>query len=230
MVHTLERCHHDNKESLCSVARELGVDASQLRCWQQQSARIKLLLKCNNGIRVNANAASVHRGRKSCLHDIEEDLLAFIFEHREQGLVSIRMVTMKASQIDAKFRHKTARAKDHAVRRFVASHSLVHCVHTHQSQENIADVHKRARDWMDQMHPRLFGQHRDYRYIINMDQTPIFFSMSPRTTLEASGTRIVNVRTSTKLHYASHSRSNGVSKWGDVNSIICLQGEVWRTN
>ena len=65
---------------------------------------------------VNANAASVHRGRKSCLHDIEEDLLAFIFEHREQGLaVSIRMVTMKASQIDAKFRHKTARAKDNTI-------------------------------------------------------------------------------------------------------------------
>ena len=38
---------------------------------------------------------------------------------------------------------------------------------------------------------------RDKRFIINMDQTPVFFSMTPKTTLDERGTRSVNVRAST---------------------------------
>jgi DDE superfamily endonuclease len=38
---------------------------------------------------------------------------------------------------------------------------------------------------------------RDKRFIINMDQTPVFFSMTPKTTLDERGTRTVNVRAST---------------------------------
>jgi DDE superfamily endonuclease len=38
---------------------------------------------------------------------------------------------------------------------------------------------------------------RDKRFIINMDQTPVFFSMTPKTTLDEHGTRSVNVRAST---------------------------------
>jgi hypothetical protein len=53
---------------------------------------------------VNTGVATIHHGHKSCLHEIEEDLLAFIWEHREQGMaMSIRMVIMKASQLDIKF-------------------------------------------------------------------------------------------------------------------------------
>jgi hypothetical protein len=38
---------------------------------------------------------------------------------------------------------------------------------------------------------------RDQRFVINMDQTPIFFSMLPRTTLEPIGSSTVNVPNST---------------------------------
>jgi ribosomal protein S12 len=44
----------------------------------------------------------------------QENALVFIWEIRVQDLpVSVRIVVMKASQIDAEFRRKTARAKDH---------------------------------------------------------------------------------------------------------------------
>ena len=47
------------------------------------------------------------------------------------------------------------------------------------------------------MRPRIIGRHRHPDYIINMDQRPIFFSMTLGTTLDQVGIRSVNVRTST---------------------------------
>ena len=83
------------------------------------------------------------------------------------------------------------------MRRFVLSHGIVHRVHTHQSQRSASEVRGEAQDWMQTIRPMLFGNHRNQDYIINMDQTPIFFSMVPRTTLNTTGARTVNVRTST---------------------------------
>ncbi|KAG7345984.1 transposase [Nitzschia inconspicua] len=135
----------DNGESLRSIARDLEVDPSQLRRWRSQIPQFEESLTPRHGTSVNAGAGSTHRGRKSILHEVEDKLLEYIWEQREQGLpVSIRMVTAKASQLHASFRHKTARAKDHAVRRFVASHGIVHRVHTHRSQESHMDVQTKA--------------------------------------------------------------------------------------
>ena len=45
--------------------------------------------------------------------------------------------------------------------------------------------------------PLLASPNCDQRYIINMDQTPVFFSMVPNKTLNVAGERSINVRTST---------------------------------
>jgi hypothetical protein len=44
--------------------------------------------------------------------------------------------------------------------------------------------------------PPCCKNNRDPRFILNMDQTPIFFSMTSKTTLEPVGSKTVNVRTS----------------------------------
>jgi transposase-like protein len=120
MVRTLDT-RSENDESLRSVARDLGVDSSQLRRWKSQTTHFVELLSPSRGTRVNTEAASVHPGRQSCLHDIEEELISFIWEKLEQGLaVSVRMVLMKASQLDSEFRRKTSRAKDQAIRGFIS--------------------------------------------------------------------------------------------------------------
>ena len=136
------KCWDEEREKgkgLRAFARELGVDPTQLRRWKSMVTTIEERMT-NNGGRgrtLSATAASLHPGRKSCLHDIEDALLDFIFSNRDQGLaVSVRMVVMKASQLDSSFHRKSAKAKDQAVRRFVASHGLVHRIHTHQSQED----------------------------------------------------------------------------------------------
>ena len=191
MVRALEE--RSDTESVSSIARKFGVDTAQLRRWKAQ----KPLFESYN-MRRRGTKLTIHRGNKCSFDDIEEELLSFIFEQRETGIpVSIRMVNTKASQLHSGFRAKSRRAKDSAIRRFVSAHGLVHRVHTHQSQKRMEEVYDTAKDWLVNIRPMLLGPTRDKRFIINMDQTPIFFSMTPRKTLERVGTQTVNVLTST---------------------------------
>jgi hypothetical protein len=89
--------------------------------------------------------------------------------------VGMLLYLIQASQLNAAFQHKTSRAKDHAVQCFVAAHGIVHQVHTHQSQESHIAVQSKAKDWIDQIRPRLFGVNCNQRFIINMDQTQFSF-------------------------------------------------------
>ena len=54
-----------------------------------------------------------------------------------------------------------------------------------------------AKHFVSRITPLLTSPNRDQRYIINMDQTPVFFSMVPNKTLNIAGARSINVRTST---------------------------------
>ena len=190
MVQCFENEQCNSNKPMRQVAMGLGVDPSQLRRWVSQKKALEEMRK------KKTTKKSVHPGRASCLGLVEEPLLWFILETREQGLpVSIRMVITKACQLDPDFRRKTERAKDQAIRRFVSSHGIVHRIHTHQSQRSIEEVRMQASDWIVQARLRLFG--RDPDFVLNMDQTPIFFSSIPKNTLETAGARTVNIRTST---------------------------------
>ena len=67
----------------------------------------------------------------------------------------------------------------------------------HVSQRHPSETQQEALDFVMFMQPRIIGRHRNPDYIINMDQTPILFSMTPGTTLEKVGVRSVNMRNST---------------------------------
>lgn len=123
--------------------------------------------------------------------------MMFIFECREQGMcVSVRMVVQKACELDNSVRRKSDRAKDQSICRFVKAHGLVHRVHTHESQRPPHEVANEAIEFIVRIRPLLVGMFRHEDWIINVDQTPVFFSMIPRTrTLDHVRARTVNVRT-----------------------------------
>ncbi|KAI2495635.1 hypothetical protein MHU86_18864 [Fragilaria crotonensis] len=139
----------DGGEALRSCCRALDIQPSQVRRWMK--ARPEL---------ANPEAAhrnSLHAGRASVLAPLENQLMRWFFELREQGfIISVRLFTLKACELSAAFRRKTERAKDLAVN----------------------------------------APNRDNRFVLNMDQTPIFFDMSSGRTLSQTGERTVNGRTS----------------------------------
>ncbi len=111
-----------NGESRRSIARDLNVDASQIRRWEKQRPLMEEKLKKTNA---NPRAATLHSGGKSQLEPIGEDLLKYIWEKRDIGLpVSVRMVKLKARQLCAEFRRKSERSQDQSVRLFIAAHGI----------------------------------------------------------------------------------------------------------
>jgi hypothetical protein len=85
------------------------------------------------------------------------------------------MVIETAKPLDVQFRNKADRTQGQAVRRFVASHGIVHKVDTHQSQESAALMQVEASKWIEKVRPLLKASNRDERFIISMEQTPIYF-------------------------------------------------------
>ena len=83
------------------------------------------------------------------------------------------------------------------VRRILQSHSIVIRAKTHQAQRHPKEIVDEAKHFVSRITPLLTSPNRDQRYIINMDQTQVFFSMVPNKTLNIAGEQSINVRTST---------------------------------
>ena len=111
--------------------------------------------------------------------------------------MSTLMVAIQASRLSAAFASKTPIARRSAVRRFLRAHLLVYRMGKHVAQRDPEDVRAEATDYMNSVCPLLEGDHRDRRFILNMDQTLVYFLMSPKKTLKIVGTKTVHVRSST---------------------------------
>ncbi len=58
------------------------------------------------------------------------------------------------------------------------------------------EVSAEAKDYMRLICPFLVGPHHERCFILNMDQTPVYFAMNAKRTLELVGTRTIHIRTS----------------------------------
>jgi len=102
--------------SVREVCDQLGIDPRQYRDWRRDRVRLMATKK---------KKRSVHRGRKSCVAYLEEDLIDWILQWREVGAeLSYDDVVEKASEMDAAFDSKSKSSKYHAIRRFCVTNCL----------------------------------------------------------------------------------------------------------
>jgi hypothetical protein len=176
-------------DTVRSVADFFELQPSQLRRWLKNESAYK---------NINSSAAkSTCGGRSSSLDVIEEQLLEWIFEMREQGLaLTYRMVQIKSASLLPTFRRKSDWSQYQCVRRWLQSHRFVIRCSTHESQRLPSEVMGEALDFVLGMRARFTYPFRHKDYILNMDQTPVFFSMVPKRTLAEKGGRTINVRKS----------------------------------
>jgi hypothetical protein len=64
---------------------------------------------------------------------------------------------------------------------------------THTSQRVPAEVKSEALDFIVLMHHIIFGANHDWHFIINMDQTPVHFSMNAKRTLELIEKKTIHI-------------------------------------
>ena len=103
-------------------------------------------------------------------------MLLYIFELRETGMqIDYLLMLFKAASLLQSFRAKSFSVQYMAVTRFMKHHSYTYQMGTHESQRLLEEVADEARVWMDHTRLLVTGPHRDLRYVINMDQTPVFF-------------------------------------------------------
>jgi len=148
--------------------------------------------------RRNKKAKSMCLGPSSTLHAYEDELLRYIFELRECGMaVSSKLVIIKAASLSRAFREKEALSQYHCVRRFFIQHGLVRRMCTHVSQWDPRELEVVAAEFMQLVRHMVSDPSRDQDYIINMDQSPIPFTLDRLRTLELVGSRTVHLPKST---------------------------------
>ena len=189
-----KRIQEEEGLSLRQAAERLMVSQSLFSRWQKQSTSRDDPIWAMLMSRKKANLT----GPLGQLKPLEDALLRFIFEQREQGInVNTLSLVVKASSLSPEFNAKSLVARTSAAWRFMRAHSLVYRMGTHVSQRKPEEVAAEASDYMDVIRRIVVGPHRDPRFILNMDQTPVYFSMNAKRTLEVVGVKTVHVRTST---------------------------------
>jgi hypothetical protein len=167
--------------SLRQVAECLQVVHSLFMKWQQQrTANVDPIL-----VMLRRRKKVDYAGLLGQLKPLKDTLLRHVFEQRKQGItVHVFNLVVKASSLSPKLNTKHYIARCSAVKQFMHGHLRVYRMGTQESQRKPKNVMTEASDYMNLMRPLIEGPHRDRRFILNMDQTPVFFSMTWKKTLE----------------------------------------------
>ena len=97
------------------------------------------------------------------------------------------IIALRASCLLPAFRKKSFTAWCSAVKRFIIAHSMTYRMGMHTSQHPPAKVETEALDYMRFMRRIVLGSNHDCHFILNMDQTPVYFLMNAKCTLEVIG-------------------------------------------
>eukprot|EP00522_Entomoneis_paludosa_P003477 CAMPEP_0172476392 /NCGR_PEP_ID=MMETSP1065-20121228/70355_1 /TAXON_ID=265537 /ORGANISM="Amphiprora paludosa, Strain CCMP125" /LENGTH=405 /DNA_ID=CAMNT_0013234613 /DNA_START=1634 /DNA_END=2851 /DNA_ORIENTATION=+ len=176
--------------SIHQVARTFNFQHSQLIRWMKQEDQLK---------QSKPKTKSTNHGMQGILQPATDDFLRWWFELRQQGFqVTHFQFTKKAEELSREFKMKTETAKPSIINRFLTKHNLVLRMRTNESQTDPRKTVAKALDYILHVARLLCiepTRHQDF--IMNMDQTPVYFDMSRRKTLERRGARSVPGRKST---------------------------------
>ena len=123
-------------------------------------------------------------GRTSQLENVKDDILGFIEEYRLMGFaISKKMLVFQATRLKkddgSSFSLNTYGARLQVVSRWMTQNRLTVRAGTHQAQADPEQTTSQVLDFiLNIARPAILPglPSRDRRFILNMDQTPVFFS------------------------------------------------------
>ena len=176
--------------SLRSLCRENNIQIKQFQEWKKAFDENPFPSK-------RPTAKSFHTGRTSTIKHLEPEILSWFQERSGVGVrTTIPMIVVHLSKLDSDFRRKSENARKHAVRRVLQRHNIVYRQVTHESQKAPQETIETATEFMESVRSRMESGFRHQDYILNMDETPIYFDMALPRTLAVAGSRTVNGRLS----------------------------------
>ena len=140
---------------------------------------------------------SANRGRVSILAPYAATLERWIMRVRQTGkTVEVSDVVKKVCIIFPAFRNKSIQAQRNCTYRFLKKHNFAYRRSTHVAQTSPRLTIREAQAFIAQTKPRFTTVTCHQDYILNMDQTCVYFSMHSPYTLDKKGTRDVHTRRS----------------------------------
>jgi hypothetical protein len=130
-------------------------------------------------------------------------IAAQIFARREQEIaVTKSHIVYKASAIlrqqqENAFKDKAFEVRWNAVSHWLLKHNYVNRTKMNEATKSPAEVYEEATSFTVTNRPSLRGPHCDPRWILNMDQTLVYFSYHRSKMLAKRGIKTVHVRKST---------------------------------
>ena len=120
------------------------------------------------------------------LYKIKNQVITWIIELRNEGMpVSTNLVVVKpGSLMHNEFNDKNEMTQYQAVSHMLKRHNIVICSKTNEAEQSPAEARAEGDAYVKGLVNCLHGPHQDKRWIANMDQTPLFFSMTPKRTLD----------------------------------------------
>ena len=150
--------------------------------------------------KVNPRNFTLHAGRPCNMPDVETAVLAYVKELREQDIaVSTRMLVTYSLSLDANFHGGDwKRLEKSWVYQFLQRHNYSIHRPTRESQKQNRALPELAKDFVLSVTERFqdFGTLADVPldYIVNMDETPMYFQEHTNTTIALKGSKTVNTR------------------------------------
>ena len=158
-----------DSESLHSLCRYHKIQVKQLKQWKQAFQE-------NPCPSRRSTAKSFHPGQPSTIQHLEQEILSWFEERTSVGLPTcINMVVVHLCKIDNEFRRKSKAAQTQSVRRVLLRHNIVYRKITHESQRPPQETALTASEFIHSVTYRIYTDYRDQDYIINMDETPMYF-------------------------------------------------------
>ena len=170
-------------ESLRSIARSFAVDPSQIRKWRAKAVQLA---------QTKRSKKSLVTGRKGRLKDHEEVLMEWAFNLRDEGMaLTYWDLVRKAIEVCDGFGNLTKEQQYHSVRRLCLRNCFLKRRFTHISQQLPQETEEESQQWLQVMRPIVSAPNVQKQFVLNMDQTPMYLSMAPVSTLNLQGARTV---------------------------------------
>ena len=172
------------------AAAMLQVSPSQITRWRAKSSSLQQAAR--------PDSLQLHKGPAAFLAEVNEQMVAYVNEWRAKGMdVSRLSLIRKACSLSPEFASRTLDAQRASISRFMMRQGLTHRMATHAAQRPPEEVYAEAKGHLEVMVPIVNDINRSPAFTLNMDQTPMWYAMTPKTTIDHRGARTVNVRTAT---------------------------------
>ena len=173
-------------ESMRSIARSYNLQGGQIRDWKKKHVKLASFKRTKK---------SLARGAKSCLAPFEDKIMTWAMQLQDAGVpLQYRHLMIKTGEIWPAFR-QLSHSQQYTSIRLLCKRNFFNIRRiTHTGQENPNDRALQADQWLDVIRPIVRAPGVNKKFVLNMDQTPMFLTMLPSTSLHFQGDHTVNGR------------------------------------